>query len=719
MTELEKKLKAKIPGEDTGIEIRHSLCAICSPSHHCGLDCYVKDGKIIRVEGTPGHPYNHGKLCTKGSSQRSYIYREDRIRTPLKRVGERGGGKFEPISWDEAYRIIAEKLNRVKEEYSPNSVVFYSGYSKWYRPIYQRFAYDFGSVNFGTDDSVCAVSMKMGNKVTVGGGAAPDMAHAKTFLGWNYDGYYSHHLSVEGVRKLKERGGKVIIIDIRYTPAAKNLADIFLQINPGTDGALALGMAKLIIDNGWADMDYIEKYTYGFEQYKELVQQYPLEKVSETTGLKPEEIYEATKLYATNGPACTNFSASALVHRVNGFNTNRAILCLSALTGNYDREGGNYPVPASYLRQPAGFKTRDEEFRSARYPGTAERIGAQRFPLWNAQFDEFQAMDLLRQLEEGTPYPVKAMFALGFNAKMFPESDRLLEAMKEKLDFIVDVDLFMNMSAKYADIVLPACSSVERSELKCYRGGYLVYTKPAIKPLYESKSDVDILCELARVMDLDDDLLKQGYEACLDWMIDGCGLTIADLKKSDMPMKVPTAQWPVKPGKYLKEGFKTSTGKFEFYSTAIAAIDPRYGLDPLPSYVDPLFDQNDEETRRDYPFCLCTGARKAYAIHSRLHDTPWIHSLQPDPTCEVNRQDAARLGLRDGDDATLSSPYGEIRMKVKTTSKIKPGVIMALPGYTQANVNNLLGRNHLDPYSGFPGYKGMRCNISKYQGAKA
>ena len=150
----------------------------------------------------------------------------------------------------------------------------------------------------------------------------------------------------------------------------------------------------------------------------------------------------------------------------------------------------------------------------------------------------------------------------------------------------------------------------------------------------------------------------------------------------------------------------------------IAAVDPKYGLDPLPSYRDSLGEQDSKALREQYPFYLCTGARLPYAIHSRVHKTPWLRSLRPDPTCEINRQDAACLGLKDGDSAILSSPYGEIRMKVKVTSKIKPGVILTVPGYSEANVNNLIGRDHLDPYSGFPGYKGMRCNICKSQEAR-
>ena len=217
-------------------------------------------------------------------------------------------------------------------------------------------------------------------------------------------------------------------------------------------------------------------------------------------------------------------------------------------------------------------------------------------------------------------------------------------------------------------------------------------------------------------MNLDDEYLQGGYEASMDWIIDGCGLTVADLKASDMPVKVPIAK-PVVPGDYIKRGFKTSTGKFEFYSTAIAACDPKFGLNPLPVYEDSLADQNDPETRERYPFYLCTGARIPNAIHSRTHETPWLRSLRPDPTCELNRQDAKRLGIQNGDTVALSSPHGEIRVKAKLTGKTKPGTVQMFHGYTEANVNELIGRNHLDPYSGFPGFKGMRCDIRKCQEA--
>lgn len=710
LTELEKKIKAKIPGADTGVEIKRSLCAICTPSHHCGLDCYVKDGRILKVEGTPEHPYNKGCICAKGAANRNYIYRSDRIKTPLRRTGRRGEGKFEPITWEEAYREISRNLLRIRDAYGPHAVAFFTGYCKWYRPILHRFAYAFGSVNYGSDDSTCNQAGVLAATMTAGAGGSPDFQHANTFLGWAYCGYYSNHLSVQKVQALKARGGKVIIVDSRVTPASKNLADIFLHINAGTDGALALCMANLIIQNGWADMAYIEKYTYGFDQYAAYVKKFDLETTSRITGLDPKDIVEATRIFATNGPACINQSTSTLVHFINGFQTFRAILCLSALTGNYDRRGGNIPNPMTYLHKPAGFQTREKEFYSSIRPTDERRIAEGKFPIWDKYYDEFQAMDLSRQILTADPYPVKAIVGLGMNIKMFPETAKLVEAI-QTLDFFVDSDLFMTETARYADIVLPACSSLERGELKAYQGGYLTFTKPVIAPLYDSKPDVDWLCELARYMDLGDELLNAGYEACMDWIIDGCGLTVADLKKSDLPVKVPAAR-PVVPGAYIQH-CKTPTGKFEFYSKRIEEFRETYDLNPLPVYYSPLSDENSEEMQRAYPFQLSTGTRIATAIHSRFHETPWARSLRPEPLVEINRQDAAALGIDQNDPVVLYSAKGEIRVRAKLTGKIKPGHLQMLHGYTEANVNLLISTTHLDPYTGFPGFKGTRCNIRK------
>ena len=148
MSDIEKLMKAKIACVETGIEIKRTLCDICCPVMHCGVDAYVKDGKIIKIEGTKEHPRSHGKLCTKGAGGRQYVYREDRLKTPLKRVGERGEGRFEPVSWDEAYRIIADNLLKVRKEDGADSVAFFSGYTKWYRQYLHRFAYSFGSINY-------------------------------------------------------------------------------------------------------------------------------------------------------------------------------------------------------------------------------------------------------------------------------------------------------------------------------------------------------------------------------------------------------------------------------------------------------------------------------------------------------------------------------------------------------------------------------------------
>lgn len=168
MDRIEQLIKAKIPCPETGIEIKHSVCAICSPAYNCGINAYVKDGKLLKVEGMDEHPRSRGGLCTKGLANRGFVYREDRILTPLRRVGERGEGRFEPISWDEAYDEIAERLLKIRETDGADAVAFFGGYNKWYRPWLRRFAHSFGTYNYGTESSTCMTAGWMAWKVAAG-----------------------------------------------------------------------------------------------------------------------------------------------------------------------------------------------------------------------------------------------------------------------------------------------------------------------------------------------------------------------------------------------------------------------------------------------------------------------------------------------------------------------------------------------------------------------
>ena len=209
------------------MERKRTICDICCPSFHCGIDAYVKDGQLVKIEGTAEHPQNHGLLCAKGLAARQYVYRKDRIRTPLLRVGERGGGEFRPISWEEAYERIAERLLAIREESGPEAVAFFSGYTKWYRSWLQRLANQFGTPNYMTESGSCMFSTFL-QWLTVTGNvmSSPDVDHAGVFLGWAYNPYYSRNLAAAGVEAAKKRGMKVIIVDSRITPASIRLSDL-------------------------------------------------------------------------------------------------------------------------------------------------------------------------------------------------------------------------------------------------------------------------------------------------------------------------------------------------------------------------------------------------------------------------------------------------------------------------------------------------------------
>ncbi|GAA0235490.1 molybdopterin-containing oxidoreductase family protein [Metaclostridioides mangenotii] len=696
---------SKIPCEETGIEIKRTLCDICSPGIHCGIDAYVKDGVVIKIEGTEEHPMNKGLLCTKGLCNKEFIYREDRLKYPLKRIGKRGEGKFKEISWDEAYNEIAEKLNGIKKEYGAEQVAFFTGYPKWYRPFLQRFAFSFGSPNYGTESSSCSTSAKMAGEAATGRSFTMlDFTNTRTFLGWGFNSYYSKFLNAIPVEKMKKKGMKVIIVDPRITPSTQKLADLHLRIKPGTDGALALGMANLFIQRGYIDNEYIKNHVYGFEEYREYVKEFDLERVSEITSINKKDIELAVEMLA-EGPFCINESAAPVVHHQNGFQNYRAIMALSAITGNYDKVGGNIPKKDFYAGILGGLDTYEANFVKVVLPKNLhDRVGGTKYPLWNEMTTQMQAMDLARQIEEKSPHDIKALYCHGINPRMFPNSQKMFK-MLETVDFFVNVDLFMTDASKYADILLPACTSFEREECKSYSGGYITYTNKVIEPSFDSKSDVQIISELANAMNLDDSLIKAGYEASIRYMLKDTVVDVDKIQDSELPVKCLDYKSYVV-GDYTKEGYNTKSKKFELKASIIDKYND-FGLDSLPTYKEFNNVVTDE-----YQFMLSAGARLPNALHSKLHDTKMSRVLKNEATIDINSKDARELEIKDGDLIKITTKLGSICVKSNITDRVLEKNVHMYHGYREADINSIVC-DDFDPYSGFPAFRSCICKLEK------
>ncbi len=348
-------LDGKLPGVSGEIEIKKTICDICNPATHCGIDAYVKDGVVFKVTGSKENPRSGGKLCVKGAASRQYIYSNDRILKPLKRVGERGSDHFVPISWEDALCIIAERLTDIKDTTGPEGVVFYAGYPKWMRPYLQRLALNFGTPNYCTENSVCWMATTVAAKLNYGAWGFPEIGKTDCLLNWGRNPVWSNAPLSRKMIAAKKRGIKIIDVGPLISPSAK-FADIHLRIRPGTSGALALGLAHIIIEEELYDRKFVSTYTQGFDEYQDYVMEFPPQRVQEITGVPVRSMRDAARLYATSKTAAMLCSPNTSVHHTNGVNNHRLITALAGLTGNFDREGGNYlnvaPKNRVVLRKP-------------------------------------------------------------------------------------------------------------------------------------------------------------------------------------------------------------------------------------------------------------------------------------------------------------------------------------------------------------------------------
>lgn len=686
-------------------KIIKTTCSTCGPC--CEVDAYVKDGRLVAVEGARNTPMQSGGLCAKGVAAAQYVYNKERILYPMKQTGRKGEGRFERISWDEAYDLIADRLLRIREEYGARSTVFYAGYSKWYRPALLRLANAYGSPNFCTESSTCFQAAALAWRAVFGDGICrPDFGNAKTLLIWSSNLYHTNTPMSKAFQGLKKRGVKVIDVDTRHTVTAHD-ADLHLKLIPGTDGALALSMAQVIIEEDLYDKEFVDKYVYGFEEYREYVREFPPEKAEKITGVPAEKIRQAARIYAGNGPAGLMFSASPIVHHLNGVQNYRAVFSLIALTGNYDIEGGNRTMPGPF--SPAN------EFGQIRRFDGEEAIGQREFPVWyDLSCDEAQCVRLADHILEEKPYPVRALFAMGLNHRMWPQPEYLKGALL-KLDFYVNAELFMSESSSAADLILPACTSYEREQVHVGQGGRFFFSNRAIEPVGEGKNDIEIIMEVFRRMKLkdptlQDEVLEGGYEAYMEHILKPSGLKLEELRNHPEGMMGKNL-FPPAVKTYEKEPFHTPSGKVEFKSLVLEQYKDSHGYDGLPVYHD--FRENTAVDREEYPLILNTGSRKPQLFHSRLYRMPWLKNIEAVPLVEIHPEDGRKYGVHDRDTVRVTSPAGEIKGTVSYNIQGDPGVVYIYHGSAEGDANELIGKDYLDPISGFPGFKGYFCKIEK------
>ncbi|WMP16179.1 molybdopterin-containing oxidoreductase family protein [Thiothrix lacustris] len=689
--------------------VKSTTCYECDAN--CLFDVTIDaSGRAIKVEGLPN--------CPRGQLQLERQYHPDRLLYPLKRVGAKGSGEFERISWEEALDTIAARLQQTKAAHGAPAVGFFAGYTKEARPQLQRLAHAFGSPNYLTESGCCFSATMVAEKLTYGyklkTTSTVESPKTRCVLVWSTNAsgsippFENHHLAS------RKKGRKMIVVDPRRTETAE-LADIHLQIRPGTDGALALGFHHLIFKNGWQDQAFLDEWANGLDAFRDYIQAFPPERVAAICGISEADLCAAVELFATTNPAQIAMSPTSTVQHSNGFQNHRAMILLSAVTGNIDREGGNRFFNDKVLPKPI-------ELFDVCKNELPPRIGDEVFPIWTKYWPAAQSMLMPDCILEGKPQPLKTLLAMGINTAMWANSKRMEQALGA-LDFFAVSDFFHNPATLQADIVLPAATSLERTALIAYPGcayqGEVKYRHQALPPRGEAKPDGQIFLELGVKLGMAEQFWHGNLAASWEEMGEGlpddirkeawenpAGVTVYSPvieELVDMGFLDADRQWRI-------NGFRTATGKIEFDSVELEA----HGYDGLPTYREPMESPlSTPELLADYPLVLTSGGRQKFFTHSQQHNVAAMLAYDPHPRVQLHPDDAAARGISTGDAVEVRSARGMVQFRADVTDIMKPGVAHCFHGWNEANVNELTDDQHLDPISGFPPFKSLLCEVRK------
>ena len=646
----------------------------------CGLLVHKENGRVIDIKGDPDHPLTRGKVCPKAFRQLERLYSPQRVLYPMLKKG----GSWQRVGWDEALDIWAYKLEEARERYGTTAVLHHdaSGSNGVLRGLGARFFNIFGGVTI-PEGSLCWGSGLAAQALDFGGHQAhewSDLENSGTILLWGRDpGRTNIHL-MKYLRKAAAKGAKIISINpIRVQTGVAETRHIHPL--PGTDGALALGMAHVIVTEKLVDEEFIRAKVKGFKEFAASVRDFTPEKASQLCGIPAGEIIKLAREYAQGGPASILFGYG-MQRYTNSGRTVRCIDALAAITGNIGIAGGG----ANYVHQH--WKKFFTDMSGSEYAG-----GGRSFP-WPA---------LARYILEAGDPPVSTIVVTRSNpVTQLPDTNKALQAFRS-VDFVVVIDFFFNDTAAEADLFLPCTTFLEAEDVVVSSwNNYISYMPRVVEPLGESKSDLDIFTELAGKMGL----TKFGFRTSQEWLETALsraaseGIDLNRLKEG--PARNPAAPaiaWP-------DRKFATPSGKYELYSEQAA----EKGLDPLPVYVPPRsLDRRDES---EYPLQLLTP-HTGRTIHSQFWNLIPPESLGTLPEVEMHPESAAEAGVMEGNEVWVESPRGRIRGVIKFAEDIRAGVVRIYQGrwISQNGGVNFLTPDYVSDLGNGTCYYDCRCRV--------
>jgi anaerobic selenocysteine-containing dehydrogenase len=789
----------------------HTYCAMCVS--RCGVLATVEDGRLTKVTADPEHP--NGCICVKGTAAPEIVSSPDRLHYPMRRT--RPKGEPDPgwvrISWEEALTMTARRLLDIKARSGPEAVVFSyatpSGSATYdFRDWLERLANAFGSPNVLTAIHICTWNRLYGTKYTYGvpipgwPSPSPDDEYTRCMLLWGVNPQATAPSTALRISRARARGARLIVIDPRqHSLAAK--ADCWLRVRPGSDGALALGMIHVLLEEELYDAPFVRAWTNGpflvredthqllmaqdlaasgtpgtfvvwddrsggpvgyhphtgyaqggvepallgtfavtladgkaiacrpaLDLLKAVAAQYAPERAEAITWVPADEVRRAVRLFASEKPSWYSTWVGLEQHS-NAMQTNRAVCCFYALTGQFDRRGSNVLLASAPTNPIKGTELLPRE-------KAALRLGLAEHPLGPpAEPGMVQADPVYRAILSGQPYPVKALVLFGSDPLLGYGDPLQGKAALSALDFYVHVDLVANPSTAFADLLLPASTCWEGEALRPSFDGsadvasWVQLRKAVVAPVAESRPDLEILFDLAGLLGLGAHFWDGDIEAALNYQLAPSGLSVQQLRAHPLGMRV---EFPTRYQKYAEieaktgqpRGFPTPTRKIELYATRFASA----GYDPLPVYSEPVDSPISRSVEvQEYPLVL-TFFRLVQFCDEQHRHIPRLRRQVPEPFLEIHSHTAASVGIADGDRVVLETAMGRVRLKAKCNDALHPRVVatqygwwqacrdLGLPGYDPfgpegANANLLIPNAAIDPISASVPHRSQMCRVRK------